>query len=219
MSTSGRGGPPMKCPHCTFNIHESWSYSHIRGGWGAAIMECPQCSRDILRLRHDDPHGRIDYEAAIYPQGSNRSPVPADVPEPIATDYNEAALVLPLSPKASAALSRRCLQAILRRAGYLQHDLAKQIDAVLTETDSKKSLPTGPHSMLDAIRNFGNFSAHPLTDKTTLQVIDVEDHEAEYCLDILDALFDHYYVKPAEAARRRAALDAKLMAAGKPPSK
>jgi hypothetical protein len=73
--------------------------------------------------------------------------------------------------------------------------------------------------MLDAIRNFGNFSAHPITDQTTLQIIDVDDHEAEYCLDILDALFDHYYVRPEDAKRKRAALDAKLAAAGKPPSR
>jgi hypothetical protein len=107
----------------------------------------------------------------------------------------------------------------LRQAGYNGRDLAKQIDAALAETDGRKALPTGVHSTLDAIRNFGNFSAHPITDVTTLQVIDVEDHEAEYCLDVLDALFDHYYVRPAEAKRRRALLDAKLSAAGKPPSK
>ena len=67
--------------------------------------------------------------------------------------------------------------------------------------------------------NFGNFSAHPITDQTTLQIVEVEVTEAEYCLDILDAIFDHYYVRPAEAKRRRAALDAKLQLAGKPPSK
>jgi hypothetical protein len=72
---------------------------------------------------------------------------------------------------------------------------------------------------LDTIRNFGNFSAHHITDQTTLQVIDVEDYEAEYCLDILDAVFDHYYVKPAEALRKKAALNAKLAAAKKPPTK
>jgi len=32
-------------------------------------------------------------------------------------------------------------------------------------------------------------------------------------------MFDHYYVKPAQAAARKAALDAKLTAAGKPLSK
>ena len=37
----------------------------------------------------------------------------------IAEDYNQAAIVLPYSPKASAALSRRCLQTILTEAGYI----------------------------------------------------------------------------------------------------
>jgi hypothetical protein len=186
------------------------------------MMTCPECRKDILSIGRAPSIG-IEKPPAewsqVYPQGSSRGPVSLDVPKPIATDYNEAATVLPYSPKASAALSRRCLQAILRQAGYTQKDLAVQIDAVLNETDARKALPTGVHTMLDAIRNFGNFSAHPITDQTTLQIIDVEDHEAEYCLDILDALFDHYYVRPEEAKRRRAALDAKLSAAGKPPSK
>jgi hypothetical protein len=79
--------------------------------------------------------------------------------------------------------------------------------------------PTGLRTTLDLIRNFGNFGAHVINDQTTLQIIDVEDQEAEYCLDVLDALFDHYYVKPAEAKRRKDLLDAKLKSAGKPPSK
>ena len=58
-----------------------------------------------------------------------------------------------------------------------------------------------------------------MTDQSTLQVIAVEQGEAEWCLDILEEMFDHYYVKPAQAAVRKAALDAKLAAAGKPHSK
>ena len=69
------------------------------------------------------------------------------------------------------------------------------------------------------IRNFGNFSAHQITDQTTLQVLAVDPGEAEWCLDILEEMFDHYYVKPAEAKARKAALDEKLAAAGKPRSK
>ena len=217
----------MKCPHCTTSIHQSWATMALSKGnqatkWRVRIMTCPQCEKDILAFgsgRDFNVNNQPSSWVQFYPQGSSRDPVSSDVPEPIAEDYNQAALVLPYSPKASAALSRRCLQTILSEAGYTQRDLALQIDAVLTEADARKALPTGVHTMLDAIRNFGNFSAHPITDQTTLQVIDVEDHEAEYCLDILDALFDHYYVRPADAKRRRAALDAKLSAAGKPPSK
>jgi hypothetical protein len=47
----------------------------------------------------------------------------------------------------------------------------------------------------------------------------VEPHEAEWCLEIIKELFDHFYVGPAIAKAKKAALDAKLAAAGKPPSK
>ena len=214
----------MKCPHCSVGVHKSWSISHVGYnahpstgiGWMVRFMQCPACEQFIIQAKAP---GDFKSWFLFHPKTSSRGPVPEDVPPEIAEDYNQAALVLADSPKASAALSRRCLQAILRQAGYQQKDLAQQIDAVLVEQDARKALPTGPHSTLDAIRNFGNFSAHPISDTTTLQVIDVEDHEAEYCLDILDALFDHYYVRPAEAKRRRNALDAKLANAGKPPSK
>jgi hypothetical protein len=97
--------------------------------------------------------------------------------------------------------------------------LAQQVDEALNETSATKALPIAIRENFDAIRNFGNFSAHPLTDTSTLQVINVESGEAEWCLEILNQLFDHYYVAPAIAAVKRAALSAKLQAAGKPPMK
>jgi hypothetical protein len=141
------------------------------------------------------------------------------VPPNIAADYTEAALVLPLSAKASAALSRRCLQSVLSEAGYKQKDLSKQIDAALAEADARKALPSGVHMIVDAIRNIGNFAAHQITDQTTLQIIDVSPIEAEYCLEVLDSVFDHFYVKPAQAQKIKDALNSKLAAAKKPPAK
>ena len=72
---------------------------------------------------------------------------------------------------------------------------------------------------MDAIRNFGNFSAHPITDVTTLQIIDVQPEEAEWCLEIISDLFEHYYVKPAIDSQKLADLNQKLANAGKPPTK
>jgi len=155
----------------------------------------------------------------IYPRGAARGPVPREVPDDVKTDYIEACNVLPLSPKASAALSRRCLQVILRNHGYKDRDLSREIQLLLDEPDPTKGIPTTLRTTVDGIRNFGNFSAHPITDITTLQVIDVEPHEAEWCLEIIEEMFEHFYVRPAQAAKRKAALDAKLTAAGKPPSK
>jgi hypothetical protein len=125
----------------------------------------------------------------------------------------------PISPKASAALARRCLQAILHEQGYKDRDLAKEINLILNEDDPNKGLPQSLRDMIDRVRNFGNFSAHPITDKTSLQVIDVEPHEAEWCLEIVEEMFQHFYVQPAVRAKRKAALNAKLQAAGKPLAK
>ena len=218
----------MRCPHCATSIHESWATTNVLNSrnqdtaWRVEFMTCPQCSNEMLR------NGKIQIKnnrAAVFtwrqafPVGSNRGAVPNQVPTDVAADYSEASLVLSLSPKASAALSRRCLQSVLRDAGYPQKDLSKQIDAVLAESDTRKALPSGVHIIVDTIRNFGNFSAHKITDQTSLQVIEVEPHEAEFCLDTLDALFDHYYVKPAQAKAMKDALNAKLAAANKPAAK
>ena len=126
---------------------------------------------------------------------------------------------MPISPKASAALSRRVLQSILRDQGYTSRDLAKQIDDLLRETHTDKVLPTSLRNSVDAIRKFGNFSAHPVTDKTTLQIIEVETEEAEWCLEIVESLFDHYYVRPAAEAKRQENLNKRLQQAGQPPTK
>jgi hypothetical protein len=132
------------------------------------------------------------------------------------TDYREACLVLPDSEKASAALSRRCLQHLMREnAGIKKDDLAREIQQVL---DSKQ-LPTHVADDLDAIRNIGNFAAHPLKAKNTGEIVDVEPHEAEWLLNLLEQLFDFYFVQPARAKARRDALNTKLTGMGKPPMK
>ncbi len=98
------------------------------------------------------------------------------MPPEIAQDYVEACNVLPISAKASAALARRCLQNMLHAHTYKAKDLAKEIDLLLNETDPAKALPHRLRVTVDGIRNFGNFSAHPIDDKTTLQVIEVDGH-------------------------------------------
>ena len=155
----------------------------------------------------------------VWPPVAQRTPLGIGVPESLKADYREACEVLSISPKASAALSRRVLQALLREQGYTGRDLARQIDAVLNENDPAKILPTSIKANIDAIRNFGNFSAHPITDVTSLQIIDVDPQEAEWCLEIVERLFDHYYVRPALDAKKLDDLNAKLGQANKPPAK
>ena len=127
-----------------------------------------------------------------------------------------ACLVLPASEKASAALSLRCLQHLLReKAGVKKDDLPKEIQQVL---DSRQ-LPSHFAEDLDAIRNIGNFAAHPVEVTNTGEIVDVEPQEAEWLLNVIEGLFDFYFVQPAKAKAKRDALNAKLQSTGKPPMK
>ena len=208
----------MKCPHCGVHSHNEWNMvtNSRLGGWHYRSAVCPACKQRTIELspptKQKQKHPRW---RQVHPIGSNRGPVPPEVPKAIAADYVEACRVLAISPKASAALSRRCLQAMLHAHGYKDKDLAKEVQQLL----DARVLPTHIHTTVDAIRNFGNFGAHPINDITSLQVIDVEPHEAEWCFEILEALFDHFYVGPEMAKKKKAELDAKLKAAGKSPSK
>jgi Domain of unknown function (DUF4145) len=190
-----------------------------RTGWGIRTTVCPKCEHVTIEVgKHNFDNGQVEDAQRVYPISANRGPVPPEVPKDIAQDYSEACSVLSLSAKASAALSRRCLQNLLHQNGYKARDLAKEIELLLHESDPTKALPHKLRVTVDGIRNFGNFSAHPTDDKTTLQVIDVEPHEAEWCLETIEDLFEHFYVAPAAAKAKKAQLDAKLRAAGKPPS-
>jgi hypothetical protein len=160
------------------------------------------------------PDAPLDVQ--LWPDSANR-PVPPEVESEssdLATDFREAVSVFAKSKKASAALSRRCLQFVLVHKGRAtEKDLSKQIDQVLP------SLPSSLRANVDAIRHVGNFATHPIKSQSSGEIADVEDGEAEWLLDVLEELFDFYYVAPAQAASKRAALNAKLASLGKPPLK
>ena len=225
----------MRCPHCdiAFSEKDAWERFEISPTseryweWSCYVAECPECEEPIIHIQktHDGVEMSLAHRfpemqrRLVYPLSAPPRPVATGVPESLKADYQEAFKVLPLSPKASAALSRRVLQSILVEQAYHGRDLSKQIDAMLNDTVSEKALPPGIRQTVDAIRNFGNFSAHPITDETTLQIIDVEPEEAEWCLQIVERLFEHFYVRPAEDAKKLDELNEKLALAGKPPAK
>jgi hypothetical protein len=130
--------------------------------------------------------------------GCGRPPCPPEVPKEFAEDYNDACNVLPISPKASAALSRRCLQHILRKKAGVKHGKLKK---EITDAIEKENFASYITKVIDAPRKLGNLSAHPDYDDEGM-IIDVEPSEAEWVLDIIEMLLDHYFVKPAEANRR-----------------
>jgi hypothetical protein len=219
----------MQCPHCLVEFHDQRKIDYLgddsEGKWGIEKYKCPNpvCKKFVLFLINGDIHTpqytstvtitQYESKQLIRPKGTNRPPVPIQVPSDFAEDYNEACLILADSPKASAAMSRRCLQHILReKACVKKSDLANEIQEVL----DNKSLPGYIADSIDAVRNVGNFAAHPLKSKSTGEILAVETGEAEWTLDVLELLFDFYFVQPEKINLKRAALDKKLNDAGKP---
>lgn len=208
----------MKCPHCRDSYFEQFQEIDIGsdavGHWSVVHDKCPSCKQYIFRLRISNGYALQIYQ--VWPKGSLRPAPPKEVPAAFASDYQEACLVLPDSAKASAALSRRCLQHLLREVAKVKpSDLYNEIQEVL----DRKTLPSHIAEGLDAVRNIGNFAAHPIKSQHTGDVIDVEPGEAEWNLDVLESLFDFYFVQPGALQAKKAALNEKLKAAGKPPLK
>jgi hypothetical protein len=219
----------MQCPHCLEHFHDKWTSKALVKDdvlLGVAFTTCAACKRPIIELgqmlQSVERSGTTEFVPnwvtfrCVYPKAISRSPIPKEVPKDFATDYTEACLVLPDSEKASAALSRRCLQHLLREeAGVKKDDLAKEIQQVR----DAKQLPGHLAEDLDAVRIIGNFAAHPIKSTHTGEIVEVEPNEAEWSLNVLEGLFDFYFVQPARAKTRRDALNQKLQAAGKPPMK
>jgi hypothetical protein len=195
-------------------------------GWVVRHELCPACGRIIVKLRAGatlyNPPGRFSgisttvHDFLVYPRGVSRPPCPEEVPTLLADDYREACLVLSDSAKSSAALSRRCLQNLHREVAKVKPgNLADEIQQVI----DSGNLPSWLVESIDAIRNIGNFAAHPMKSQQSGEILPVETGEAEWNLDVLESLFDFYFVQPAINRQKRDALNKKLQDAGKPPMK
>lgn len=230
----------MECPHCLDAIHPSFTYNHLSffhetKGKATAIINwhgCPSCGKYIVFIGFPEDDAKVENftnstfltsdlsksstVTMIFPKTKARRGLSPDIPPDFAKEFGEASQVLPISPNASAAVSRRCLQRLLREKGGVKPgDLSKEIQQVL---DSKQ-LPTHLADAIDAVRAIGNFGAHPIKSTQTGVIVDVEAGEAEWDMDVLEGLFDFYFVQPAQTQRKRTALNQRLSAAKKPPIK
>lgn len=182
-----------RCPSCKKPVMWLKTVWHVPG----AISEPPDVVRTML----------------VYPPTAVKQ-LPSEIPEQYAKELREAHAILHLSPKASAALSRRSLQTLLReKEGVQENSLFKEIKKVL----EAGHLPPYLARDLDAIRNVGNFATHPIKDDHTGEIVDVEPGESEWTIELLEELLHFYFVDEHRSRSRRDALNKKLKAAGKKP--
>lgn len=218
----------MVCPHCKRGIFPDFQSKTYRSptqpqdGVEVAHGFCPACKEVIVVLRRGDyrwfeEHAELanrNDETILFPQFPNRQTNPA-IPQNYRRDFNEASAVICISPKASAALSRRLLQRLLR-----EHYNIKPSNLDLEIQDFMKGqVPQYLVDAMDAIRVVGNFAAHPMEYKHTREIVDVDPDEAEFLVEVLDNLLEWSFVQPQSTEERINRLNQKLKKLGKPPMK
>ena len=139
---------------------------------------------------------------------SSAKPQPSYIPKPIVEDYTEACRIRDLSPKASATLSRRCLQGMIRDfCGITGKTLFAEIDALreaVNQGDGVRHVNQDTVEAIDHVRKIGKYGAH--MEKDVNLVINVEPHEAQKLIELIELLFHEWYVQRESRSTRLAAI-------------
>lgn len=135
---------------------------------------------------------------------SNAKHQPDYIPLALREDYLEACRIRLLSPKSSATLARRCLQGMIRDfCGISKATLFKEIEALkylLDEGDAPKGVSSDSVDAIDYIRQIGNIGAH--MEKDISLIIDVDPDEAQVLIELIETLFEDWYVERNKRSER-----------------
>ena len=198
-----------RCPYCDhnatildanygtnrFEFHKGSKHGYQALKTYVTVCPNPECGEYTLELSLHD-HVQVlannykDLDAkrewSLLPASSAR-PMPAYVPAPIVADYEEACAIKTLSPKASATLSRRCLQGMIRDFYEVsERTLFDEIEAIKDKVDPST------WAAIDAVRQIGNIGAH--MEKDINVIVDVDPDEAQLLINLIETLIQDWYV-------------------------
>lgn len=179
------------------------SEGHKHLTWYYIVCPNPKCRKDTLRVGifplELNPFGNwvtgklIKLWDLVPP--SNAKAFPDYIPKPILDDYNEACLIVNLSPKASATLSRRCLQGIIRDFWKVKPGrLVDEIEQIRDKTDPLT------WDAIESVRKVGNIGAHMEKDINLL--VDVDPNESQMLIELIEILLKDWYVAREERKKR-----------------
>lgn len=189
----------------TFDLGNKYGYQSIKG----EVIVCPNdkcreyslvvvtsdCQIDINR-NLKETHQREVWQ--LVPT-SNVKVFPDYIPQPILSDYREACEIRDASPRASATLSRRCLQGMIRDFwGISKRRLVDEIEAIKDEVDIET------WQAIDAVREIGNIGAHMDADINV--IVDVDPNEAQLLIELVETLLNDWYVTKHQRQERMAAV-------------
>ena len=208
-----------QCPHCqqhtTITDGRSVADHTLKKGnvegqvtLRSMFIVCPneECRKFTLTAHLNESTTQAGYDVrgalikfwSLVPESSAKV-FPDYVPVAIRSDYEEACLIKALSPKASATLSRRCLQGMLRDFWKVKPDtLFNEIDAIRSEIDGDT------WAAIDGLRKIGNIGAH--MEKDVNLIIDVEADEAGLLIGLVETLIADWYVTRHERRERMKAI-------------
>jgi len=222
-----RPGENWTCPYCgraqvisSDRFRSDWERLRVEEceagtlGYNTEAIVCANndCKSLSLRFRlverREKPNsgwniGAVLLDARLLPASFSK-PQPEYIPEPLRKDYQEACAIRDLSPKASATLTRRCIQGIIRDfCGVARKRLVDEINELRGQTDSGNA-PAGVQpdvvDAIDHVRSIGNIGAHMEADINL--IVDVDPGEAQILIELVELLFAEWYVAPAKRAAR-----------------
>lgn len=222
------------CPHCNkpqvvtnSNYDEKSHFIMTKESiWGdlgyvteiiiCSSIECkmPTVKFSIYKRNMESGYLYLDYSKNFFlkqliPDGNYKS-YPDYIPLAIREDYQESCLIRDLSPKASATLARRCLQGMIRDFCQISKKTLDQEIRVLKDLVDQDNAPKGvSHESVDAIdhvRTVGNIGAH--MEKDVDHIVPVEPQEAQMLIDLIESLFDEWYIARHKRQERFSGLKA-----------
>ena len=155
------------------------------------FYKCPNCGEYTITITGRGSSVN-DIPATFIRPNSVAKRFPEYVPFAIRQDYEEACSIVNLSPKASATLSRRCLQNMIRDFWKIngKKRLVDEIGAL------EDKVPAAQWKVLNSLRRIGNIGAHPEADVNL--IIDIESNDAQKLISIIELLIKQWYIERHE---------------------